>query len=158
MRMDRAVESGAFWLPGEIKSLTQAIDRAVMFLNTQIEKSQAPLVNEPFREAWKDFMSRWQITRDTILQSWQSRMFASKVVPRLEDFQQALQRWREDFQKRVPGATEAPPLAPKEEPGLFEAIAQKVQTIRSSGPSLAFPFLLGGIGVFTLMYALRKKS
>ena len=93
------------------ESQVRALDNAIQSLDKQITASKAPLVNEPFRESWRSFTSRWQIQRDAWLQAGSvTRKFGfSEAV--YEQFKTAFQKWQTDFQRRFSGSAAAPPPA-----------------------------------------------
>lgn len=89
----------------------RSLDTAIQQLDAQITASKEPRVNEPFRESWRAFTSRWQIERD----SWLGSGIARKLgfnEERFEAFRAAYLKWQADFQKRITGAAVSPPVAP----------------------------------------------
>lgn len=93
------------------ESQVRALDTAIQALDKQITASKAPLVNEPFRESWRSFTSRWQIQRDAWLQAGSvTRKFGfSETV--YEQYKASFAKWQNDFQKRIKGAAATPPAA-----------------------------------------------
>jgi len=134
-----------FLSPGEIASRVRALDIAIQSLDAQISISKEARVNEAFKESWKSFVSRWQIDRDNWLGSTWSRMFASQIAPRLDDFQLAYQRWLENYQKRIPGTARVPKAIPETYFGL-------------QGLSIQTVILLAGLAIGGYWIVARRKK
>jgi hypothetical protein len=138
-------EVGFIVTPSEIADRVNGIDRAIRNLDAQISASPAPRVNEPFREAFRDFMLRWQMVRDSF-ESWGSRLSASRAVPVLDDWTQAVRRWHADFQRRITGPAAPPAPSSKVE------TAARVQASRGPGlASLLFAAVVGLVAGFLLL-------
>lgn len=98
------------------ESMVRALDTAIQSLDRQISASKEPRVNEPFKEAWRAFTSRWQIQRDAWLQAGSVTRkfgFSEKVY---DQFKVAYQKWQADYQKRIKGTAATPPSVRPPEP------------------------------------------
>jgi hypothetical protein len=98
------------------ESQVRALDTAIQSLDGQISASKAPRVNEPFKESWRSFTTRWQIQRDAWLSADSvTRKFGfSESI--YEQFKGSLQKWQTDYQKRIVGIAATPPAARPPEP------------------------------------------
>jgi hypothetical protein len=132
--------------PGEIASRVRALDTGIQSLDHQISSSSEKKVNESFREAWKGFVSRWQIERDNWLGSAWSRLFATQFVSRFDDFRSAYQNWLSDFQRRIPGTVAVPLVTPQS--SFFGLPELSMQTV----------LILTGLAVGFFIYNQRKKN
>lgn len=96
--------------PGEIADRIAAMNESILGLNTSVQNT--PVNAEGFNDAWKAewdaFVRRWSVERDAYA-SWDSRLFATRVMPRLDDFQASYNQWARDFQRKTGKA----PLVPK---------------------------------------------
>jgi len=86
--------------PSEIEGRIEALDAAIVSLDADVVASRAPRLNDKWRTAWGEFRRRWQLERDTWA-DWDSRLFATRVMPRLSDFQAAYLRWARQYQERT---------------------------------------------------------
>lgn len=102
---------GLMTTPGEIANRVHAIDNAIAVLDGDIRASTAPRLNASWRTEWDAFRRRWQVERDSYA-SWDSRLFAYSVMPRLDDFENAYRRWAREFQTRTGAAPHVPSPAP----------------------------------------------
>jgi hypothetical protein len=139
-------EVGFIITPSEIADRVNGIERAIRNLDAQISASREPRVDERFREAFRDLTVRWQMVRDSF-ESWGSRLSASRAIPVLDDWTQAVRRWHADFQRRITGP--AAPAAPS-----ARAQAEALTTKAPGGPrfvSLLFAAALGFAGAFLLL-------
>ena len=106
-----------------VESQVRALDNSIQALDEQITSSRSTRVNEPWREAWRGFTTRWQIQRD----SW---LGASSVIRKFgfnestyESYRFQLLKWQKDFQKRIEGAAPSPPkVVPPETPWSLTSI------------------------------------
>ena len=112
-------ELGFVVTPGEIANRAAAIDRNVQLLDKAINASKVPALNTPWRTEWASFTRRWSVERDS-LASWDARLFATRVMPRLDSFEASYEWWAKDYQKR---AKVAPAVAAMvEQTGMAEAL------------------------------------
>jgi hypothetical protein len=111
--MDDNDELGFVITPGEIQNRIQALDAAIQALNTQIQHSNAPLLNEKWRNAWGAFRARWAIERDSYA-TWDSRLFATRVMPRVEAFEESYRKWSSQFTARTKEQVKPPSPRPPE--------------------------------------------
>jgi len=153
--------SGFIVTPSEIAARLQAIDRAVGNLDQQISTSNAPRVDERFKQAWRGFTQRWQITRDTYQAGdWTTRSAASRIMPRLDDFETALGRWLADFQARVSGTAAPPPVTLKPqapEPSSTDWLRMPLSTSgKRAGLSFAGVLGIAGLGALSAWLVLRR--
>lgn len=91
---------GLMVTPGEIANRIKALDDAIALLDGDIRASIAPRLNAPWRAEWDAFRRRWAVERDSYA-SFDARMFAWRVVPRVEDFENAYRRWAREYQDRT---------------------------------------------------------
>jgi hypothetical protein len=94
-----------------LESQVRALDTAIQNLDRQISDSKEPRVNEPFRESWRAYTTRWSIQRDEWLGAGSlTRKFGfSESV--YNQFREAFLKWQTDYQKRIVGTAAAPPPA-----------------------------------------------
>lgn len=102
---------GLMTTPGEIANRIAALDNAIALLDGDIRASTAPRLNQAWRTEWDAFRRRWQIERDSYA-SFDARMFAWRVMPRIEDFENAYRRWAREYQERTKLAPRVPGPAP----------------------------------------------
>jgi hypothetical protein len=136
-------EAGFIVTPSEIADRVAGIDRAVQNLDAQITRNKEPLIDERFREAWRDFTLRWQMQRDAF-ESAGSRVFASRAVPILDDWTAAVRRWLADFQRRIRGAASPPAES-------AAALAAAKAATRPSWTGLLVGAAVGAVATFLLM-------
>lgn len=105
--------------PGEIENRIAALDKSVQALNRSIVASKAPRLNSKWRAEWDAYLRRWAVERDSYA-SWDSRLFATRVIPRLEAFEKNYRWWARDYQKRSGDAPAVPAARPSE--GLPELV------------------------------------
>lgn len=132
------------------ESQVRALDTAIQALDRQITDSKESRVNEPFKEAWRSFTSRWQIQRDSWLAPGsvtRKALFSEKVY---DEFKVALQKWQNDYQGRISGTAARPPAAVPPEPSkpLFGNL------FAGSGTALLIAGLIAG-GLY--LYSTRQK-
>lgn len=99
-----------------LESQVRALDTAIQALDGQITASKAPRVNEPFKESWRAFTSRWQIQRDEWLGAGSVTRKFGFSESKYEQFNTAFQKWQADYQKRIVGTAAAPPKVVPPEP------------------------------------------
>jgi hypothetical protein len=116
-RRRRRAQVGFVVTPGEIQNRIAAIDAAIQALNSDVWASKAPRVNALWRQEWNAFVRRWGVERDSYA-TWDSRLFATRVMPRLDDFEASYRRWAREFEQRS-GAPPTVPLARRSE-SLFD--------------------------------------
>lgn len=104
-------ELGFVITPEEIANRIAAVDRGVQALDASIRGSAAPRINAAWRAEWSAFLRRWAVERDSYA-SWSARLFATRVIPRLEQYQASYNWWARDFQKRAGVAPNVPSAAP----------------------------------------------
>lgn len=96
----RRTNVGFVITPGEIASRIEALDNAIAVLDGDIRASSARALNKAWRTEWDAFVRRWALERDAYA-AWSARLFATRVMPRLEQFQSAYKWWARDYQKRT---------------------------------------------------------
>jgi hypothetical protein len=105
--------------PGEIAARVQALDASIQALAGDVARSTASRVNAPWRREWNAFLRRWAIERDSYA-TWDARLFATRVMPRLEAFEANYRWWARDFEERSSAAPTVPKARPSE--GLADAL------------------------------------
>jgi hypothetical protein len=110
-RTRRGQVVGFIITPGEIANRIAALDNAIALLDGDVRASTAPRLNTAWRTEWDAFRRRWQVERDSYA-TWDSRLFATRVMPRVEDFENAYRRWAREYQDRAKVAPRVPGPAP----------------------------------------------
>jgi hypothetical protein len=103
-------EIGFVVTPGEIADRIAAVDRSVQALDRDVHKATAPRLNAAWRAEWSAFLRRWAVERDSYA-SWSARLFATRVIPRVEQYQASYNWWARDFQARTNTPPTVPPAA-----------------------------------------------
>ncbi len=85
--------------PSEIQNRINAIDRAVQLLNQDVAAAAARLNQEWVRE-WAAYTRRWAIERDSYA-TWDARLFATRIMPRLEAFEESYRQWARQYQAKT---------------------------------------------------------
>jgi hypothetical protein len=85
--------------PEEIANRVSAMDDAISLLDGDVRASTAPKLDAAWREGFDAFVRRWAVQRDTFA-SWGSRLFATRVMPILDDFEASYRAWAKQYQKR----------------------------------------------------------
>lgn len=93
-------EVGFVVTPGEIWDRVAALDTAVQKLDADIKGANAPLLNAQWRTEWDAFMRRWALERDSY-QGWTSRLFATRAMPRIDQFVDSYKTWARQYQTRT---------------------------------------------------------
>jgi hypothetical protein len=133
------------------ESQVRALDTAIQALDRQITASREPRVDEPFKEAWRSYTSRWQVQRDSWLAAGSVTRkfgFSEKVF---EQYKVAFQKWQTDYQKRITGTAASPPAARPPEPSkpLFGNL------FAGSGTAVLIAGLIAG-GLY--LYTQKRRS
>lgn len=97
--------------PEEIANRVAALDDAISLLDGDVRASKAPKLDTAWREAFDGFVRRWAVQRDTFA-SWGSRLFATRVMPILDDFEASYRAWAKQYQKRTNTAPRVAEPAP----------------------------------------------
>ncbi len=105
--------------PGEIENKIIALDKSVQALNRSIEANKTKALNSKWRAEWDAYVRRWAIERDSYA-TYESRLFATRVMPRLEKFEENYRWWARDFQKLAGVAPAVPTARPSE--GLIDVV------------------------------------
>lgn len=127
-----------------LESQVRALDTSIQSLDKQITESTESLVNEPFKESWRSYTTRWQIQRDSWLGSGFTRKFGFNES-RYNQFRDALLKWQADFQRRIKGEAVSPPKAqaPEPESSLFGGF------FAGTGKLAWAALAIGGVWLFT---------
>lgn len=136
------------------ESQVRALDSSIQSLDRQISASKEPRVNEPFREAWRAYTTRWQIQRDAWLAAGSvTRKFGfSESV--YDQFRVSFLTWQADFQKRIVGTASPPPTARPPEPSkpLFGNL------FAGSGTAVIVAgLIIGGVYLYTQNKSKRRS-
>jgi hypothetical protein len=99
--------------PQEIADRVVALDNAVRALDAQVDRAASKRVNKAWRDEFSAFERRWGVTRDSFA-SFGSRMFATRALPILEEFEDSYRWWARDFQRRGGGAVKGSPIVAPE--------------------------------------------
>lgn len=97
--------------PGEIANRIAALDNVVTTLDGDIRASSAPKLNALWRGEWDAFVRRWTVERDSYA-SWDARLFATRVMPRLDAFEASYRAWARQYRERTGIAPRLPDPAP----------------------------------------------
>jgi hypothetical protein len=100
-------EIGFVVTPGEIADRIAAVDKSIQALAADIVRTVNPKLNPQWRAEWSAFMRRWAVERDSYA-SWSARLFATRVIPRVEQYQASYNWWARDFQRRTSVAPTVP--------------------------------------------------
>jgi hypothetical protein len=121
--------------PGEIQNRIAALDTAIVALDRSISANKSPRLNAPWRAEWHAFLSRWGVERDSYA-TWDSRLFATRVMPRLQAFEESYRWWFRDYERRVGTAAALPNAAPS------SGLMPSTNTLLWAGAAVLALFLL----------------
>jgi hypothetical protein len=113
LRRARGAEVGFVITPEEIANKVQALDKGIQKLAAKVYASKEPKVNAPWRAEFQAFLRRWAVERDSYA-TWSARLFATRAMPRIEEYEKSYQWWAKDFEKRTATVVEAPEARPQE--------------------------------------------
>lgn len=99
--------------PGEIAGKIAALDKNVQALNAQIKRTAHKRIDAGWRIEWDSFLRRWAVERDSYAE-WSARLFATRVMPRLEAYEQSYAWWAKDFARRTGASVDVPAARPSE--------------------------------------------
>jgi hypothetical protein len=105
--------------PDEIKDRVASLDASIAVLDGDIRATTGPSIGPRWRAEWDAFVRRWTLERDSYA-SWGSRMFATRVMPRLEQYSAHYLDWARQYAKKT---GKRPPTPPAKEPeGMLTAV------------------------------------
>lgn len=137
--MSQQIESVGFVVtPEEIENRIAALDKSIQALEADVKASRAAKLDKKWRESFDSFMRRWAVERDSYA-TWGSRLFATRVMPRLDAFETSYRWWAADYQKRTSSAPSVPAARPSE--GLAAGIPTELWLL--VGAAVLLPVLLG---------------
>lgn len=105
--------------PGEIENRIAALDKSIQALARAVAGNNTKALNSKWREGFDAFVRRWTVERDSYA-TYESRLFATRVMPRLDAFEANYRAWAKEFQQRTGNAPPVPVARPSE--GLADAI------------------------------------
>lgn len=137
----RRQEVGFVITPGEIANRIDGLDKAIQGLAGDVrDQPSEGKLGAAWRAEWEAFRRRWAIERDSYA-TWDARLFATRVMPRIEAYEGNYQWWARDFAKKS-GVTPSVALARPSE-GAAAALV----------PSEVWWLLGGGLGLWILLKA-----
>lgn len=103
--------------PDEIANRVASLDAAIKALASSVSADSKIPSGSKWRQEFDAFLRRWAVERDAWA-TWSSRLFATRVLPRLDAFESSYRWWAADFERRTGKA----PLVPgaRRSEGLFE--------------------------------------
>jgi hypothetical protein len=100
--------------PEEIANRIAALDASIQGLAQDVAATPSSgKLGTSWRAEFDAFLRRWAIERDSYA-TWSARLFATRVLPRLADFEQSYRYWARDFQKKSGTAPTVPLARPSE--------------------------------------------
>jgi hypothetical protein len=106
--------------PGEIENRVKAIDASIQALVRDVAKRAINLApGVAWRAEFNAFARRWALERDSYA-TWDSRLFATRVMPRLDAFVDSYKFWARDFETKSASKVSVP-LA-RESEGLADSL------------------------------------
>lgn len=100
--------------PEEIANRIAALDASIQGLAADVEATPVGgKLGTDWRAEFNAFLRRWAVERDSYA-TWSARLFATRVMPRLADFEQSYRYWARDFEKKSGTAPSVPLARPSE--------------------------------------------
>lgn len=130
-------EVGFVITPGEIADKITALDKGVQTLASSVNASKAPQLDAAWRAEFQAFLRRWAVERDSYA-AWSARLFATRVMPRLEQYEASYMWWAKDFEKRSKTQIKAPEMA-------------KQETMSASVIPTELYYVIGGVLCFAIL-------
>jgi hypothetical protein len=129
--------------PGEIENRIAALDKSVQALKVDVDRTPPTSLDAGWRFEWEAFLRRWAVERDSYA-TWDSRLFATRVIPRLEEFQAGYNFWARDFARKSGRVVTVPVARPSE--GMADAVI----------PSQVWWILAGAAALYVLANSKAK--
>jgi hypothetical protein len=105
--------------PDEIKDRVASLDASIAVLDGDIRANTSPQIPKAWRAEWDAFVRRWTLERDSYA-SWGSRLFATRVMPRLDSYSAHYLDWARQYARKT---GQRPPTASAKTPEtLFEGV------------------------------------
>lgn len=130
-------EVGFVITPGEIGDKVTALDRGIQTLASKVNTNKDPKLDAAWRAEFQAFLRRWAVERDSYA-AWSARLFATRVMPRLEQYEASYMWWAKDFEKRTKTVIQAPEMA-------------KQETMAASVIPTELYWVLGGVLVLSIL-------
>jgi hypothetical protein len=102
-------ELGFVVTPQEIADRIASLDGAISALTAQVDSTDK--VTAAWAAEYRAFTRRWAVERDSYA-DWSSRLFATRVLPRIEAFEQTYRWWARDFERKTHTVVRIKPAAP----------------------------------------------
>jgi len=99
--------------PGEIAGRIAGMDAAIQALARDVKAVpvNTPALGVDWRSEFDAFTRRWSVQRDAFSE-WDARLFATRVMPILDDYENSYRYWAKDFQKKSGRAPTVPKALP----------------------------------------------
>jgi len=118
-------------MPAEVRARVESLDAAILSLDNDVTANKSKL-SKSWRAGWNGFVRRWQLERERWT-SWESRLFASRVMPRLLRFELNLRKWAAQYERKTGERTNLIPAKDAEDLSLFPTFGVEVWALLAIG-------------------------
>lgn len=114
-RRQKAEIVGFIVTPSEIANRIAALDKSIQALAADVKVTPTRgALDGGWKIEWDSFLRRWAVERDSYA-TWDARLFATRVMPRLQAFEDSYRFWAKDYQRKAGVAPTVPTARPSED-------------------------------------------